>query len=128
MFNQNGITKVSGLATKQILADTQLQFSVSAVIGTTGAVTVGSKKYQLAGTPVYGDVAVRSTAFVPETTTSEVSNAVGVLLHDVDVTNGNANGQVLLFGFVQQNRVEASVLAKYTPEVKKALNKITFIA
>ena len=57
-----------------------------------------------------------------------VCNAVGVLLHDVDVTTGNANGTVLIFGFVNTQRLDASVKAMITTAVKTALNaKVTFI-
>jgi hypothetical protein len=241
MFNQSGITKTSGLATRQILATTDMQFGTSIVVGQTNAATVDAKKIQKAGTPVYGNLAARATAFVPETTTglspvlgvyklkiataatagdtitidgvtytagaeedvetkvfavgadaaaqvtsllkmitcanftvtgatdtltftqkiaeagnmpyvtvvkapstgamvvalttytaavtgSKASNAVGVLLHDVDVTAGNANGTLLQFGFVQLNRLESDVQALITAEVKAALNgKVTFI-
>jgi hypothetical protein len=52
-----------------------------------------------------------------------------VLLHDVDVTDGNVNGTVLIFGFVNTNRLESDVQAKITSAVKTALDaKVTFIA
>ena len=35
-----------------------------------------------------------------------------VLLHDVDVTDGNANGTALVFGFVNLNRIDATTVAK----------------
>ena len=37
-----------------------------------------------------------------------------VLLHDVDVTRGNANGTALIFGFVNINRVDSSVAQAIT--------------
>ena len=40
---------------------------------------------------------------------SQVANAV--LLHNVDVTEGAANGTALIWGFVNKNRVESDVLA-----------------
>ena len=35
-----------------------------------------------------------------------------VLLHNVDVTDGAANGTALIWGFVNKNRVESDVLTK----------------
>ena len=37
-----------------------------------------------------------------------------VLLHDVDVTAGNANGTALIFGFVNMNRVDSDVAQAIT--------------
>jgi DNA helicase TIP49 (TBP-interacting protein) len=128
MLNQSGITKTSGTTARQILFNVQNQVSVGAVIGQTGAVTVGTRKIQKAGTPMFGDINSRTTAYVPETT-STTSNANAVLLHDVDVTDGNVNGTVLIFGFVNTNRLESDVQAKITSAVKTALDaKVTFIA
>jgi len=53
----------------------------------------------------------------------------GVLLHDVDVTNGNNNGTALLFGFVNVNRIEAEVQALITAAVSNpgASRLVTFL-
>lgn len=57
---------------------------------------------------------------------SNDENAVGVLLHEVDVTEGTNNATVLVFGFVNLNRLDASVTI--TPEAKTALDgKVTFV-
>lgn len=57
-----------------------------------------------------------------------VSNATGVLLHDVDVTAGNNNATMLIFGFVNLDRLDSATAALITGAVKKALNaKVTFI-
>ena len=52
-----------------------------------------------------------------------------VLLHDVDVTNGNANGTALIFGFVNVNRVESDVATAITTAIGAtgASKQITFI-
>lgn len=55
-----------------------------------------------------------------------ISNAVGVLLHDVDVTNGNNNATLLVTGEVNLERLEPDVAILITEEVKSALNKIVF--
>lgn len=55
-------------------------------------------------------------------------NSVGVLLHDVDVTSGNANGTLLIFGFVDLNKFDAETASLITSEVEDALKgKVTFI-
>lgn len=53
-----------------------------------------------------------------------VANAV--LLHDVDVSNGAANGTALIFGFVNINRLDADVQAMVTAGVNTVGN-VTFI-
>ena len=55
------------------------------------------------------------------------SNAVGVLLHDVDVTAGNQNATCLIFGFVNLNRLESATQALVTADVKAALPMIKFL-
>ena len=56
------------------------------------------------------------------------SNAVGILLHDVDVTDGDANGSLLIWGFVNINRLDASVQSMITDALKTALaGKIWFL-
>lgn len=77
------------------------------------------------GTIVIGNVAT----VTPAVEGAVVNNAVGVLLHDVDVTAGNANATLLLFGFVNVNMLESSVQALITQTVKDALKaKVTFLA
>lgn len=57
------------------------------------------------------------------------SNAVGVLVHDIDVTAGDANGSLLIEGYVNTNRLDSTVKAKITTAVKTALDaKVTFLA
>lgn len=131
MFNQSGIKTVKGAAPVQILANVDLQYAVGVVVaqGSTAADSNGRKIIK-AGTPLTGSLDARTTAFTAAATsgTPSVSNAVGVLLHDVDVTNGNANGTLLIFGFVNVNRLDSAVQALITAEVKAALKgAVTFI-
>lgn len=129
MFNQSGIKTTVGAAPNQILFNTEFQFSVGVVVaqGSTTADSEGRKIIK-AGTPLTGSLDARTTAFAEATTTGGVSNAVGVLLHDVDVTAGNANGTLLIFGFVNTKMVDTTTKAKITSAVKTALNaKVTFI-
>lgn len=57
------------------------------------------------------------------------ASAVGVLLHDVDVTDGDANGSLLIWGFVNINRLDATVQTMITSALKAALaGKVWFLA
>lgn len=130
MLNQSGIKKTTYGAPRQILANVELQHSVGIVVAQAVGVDVSGRKIAKAGTPVTGSLDARTTPFTAAVTAGEPaeSNAVGVLLHDVDVTDGAANGTLLIFGFVNKSRLEADVLAKVTAPVATALNaKVTFI-
>lgn len=126
MLNQSGITKVTGTAPVQILFNVQNQMSVGVKIAKNfaGAVTENGRKIVKAGTPLTGDLTVRDTAF----TAAGADNAVGVLLHDVDVTDTDANCSLLIWGFVNLNRIDETTAAKITAGVKTALaGKVWFL-
>ena len=128
---------------KQImLADSQM-VSFGVIIGNKG-VTADSngKKILKAGTPITGDIEARNIAFKKATSTTSgepaattsgepaatTSNAVGILLHDVDVTAGNENGTIVLFGFVDLDKLDAETFKLITADVKTALSgKVTFL-
>lgn len=59
---------------------------------------------------------------------TEKSDAVGVLLHGCGCNNRDANGTLLIFGFVNTNRIDTTTKAKITEQVKEALPMIKFIA
>lgn len=107
-MNKTGIEKSSYGSKKQILAVVDVHVAFSAKL-------TCSKKV-LAGTPVKGDLANRNTAF---TVAGAEDTPTGVLLFDAepnkDATVGNAS--VLVFGWVNQNRVDATVKALYTAEM-----------
>lgn len=120
----SGFKKSTAITPTQILFNTEPQVSVGIVVSDSG-ITANSegKKIVKAGTPLTGNLEARSTAFTVGT-----SDAVGVLLHDVDVTNGAENGTLLIFGFVNLDRLDSATAALITSEVKTALNaKVTFI-
>lgn len=109
MLNRSGVTKKEFEGPRQILANVDLQYAVGAIIAQDVGATVEAKKIAKAGTPVNIDfMNPQTNAIVP----TEAKAANGVLLHDVDVTAGKANGTVLLFGVVNVNRVEADVATK----------------
>ena len=88
------------------------------------------RKIVKAGTPLTGSLDARTTAFTKASSSGSpsASNAVGILLHDVDVTAGENDGTLLIFGFVNTNRIDATTKALITAEVKAALPMIKFVA
>lgn len=130
MLNNTGIKKETYGSGNQILFAVEHQVSMGIVVDQSVGVTVGNKKIAKAGTPITGSLDARETAFTAAKagSASEASDAVGVLLHDVDVTVGDNNGAILLFGFVNTNRIDDTTKAKLTSYVKKALPMIKFVA
>lgn len=128
MFNNTGIMKETYGNKNQILFAVEHQVSMGIIVDTTCGVAENGRKIAKAGTPVTGNLDERTTEFTPATTTTGASNAVGILLHDVDVTDDDNNGTILLFGFVNTNRIDETTKAKITAEVKAALPMIKFVA
>lgn len=132
MLNQTRIKKSSYVSTNQILFNTDPFVAVSIIVDSALGVAdpATGRKLVKAGTPLTGDLTARETKFgaVNEASDSEASNAKGILLHDVDVTTGNANGTLLIFGFVNVDRIDETVMEKNNDYVKKALDgKIYFL-
>lgn len=127
MLNNAGIKKENYVSGNQILFAVEHQVSMGIVVGQTVGVAEGKRKIAKAGTPITGNLDKRGTAFTAATT-STGSNAVGILLHDVDVTVDDNNGVILLFGFVNTNRIDETTKEKITEDVKKALPMIKFVA
>ena len=124
MLNHTGITKVTAVAPNQILFNVEHQLSVGIMCGNTGVTAnTEGKKILKAGTPMTGTLTNRGTAF----TKASGANAVGVLLHDVDVTAGANNGTLLIFGFVNTDRIDDTTAALLTSEVQGALPMIKFL-
>lgn len=122
MLNRSGIIiKETAVAPSQILFNVQNQMSVGVIVDkTVGTAGKDGRKIVKAGTPLNGDLTARDTAFVAAKDTSS-SPAVGVLLHDVDVTNGNANGTLLIWGFVNLNRMDSTTAGFITTDRKTEL-------
>lgn len=132
MLNQTGIKKETYGSTNQILFNVEPQVSVGIVVDDSVQATANSlgKKVVKAGTPLAGDLTNRLTPFTAAKagSASEASDAVGVLLHDVDVTTGDANGTLLIFGFVNLDRIDETIQGKLTSYVKTALaGRVTFL-
>ena len=126
MLNRSGVAKATYAATKQILANVEHQVSVGCIVPQTLGVTVGTKKIAKAGTPIKVDLMNLQTPAVKADGTTAMN---AVLLHDVDVTGGNANGTALIFGFVNVNRVDSDVATAITTAAAAigASSKITFV-
>lgn len=120
MLNRSGITKETAVAPSQILFNVQNQMSVGVIVDeTVGTAGEDGRKIVKAGTPLNGDLTARGTAFVAAKDTS--NPAVGVLLHDVDVTDGDANGTLLIWGFVNLNRMDSTTAGLITATRKTEL-------
>lgn len=111
MLNRTGITKTGYGNVDQILANVDLQASVGCIVAqSVGIVDAATgRRIAHAGTPItlsFGNL---------QTPVTEGQTKNAVLLHDVDVTAGNANGTALYFGVVNINRVtHAATKAKLT--------------
>lgn len=133
MFNKTGIKKTTGAAPIQILFDVQNQVSVSIVVDDGYSVTRDGRKIVPAGTPLSGSLTARNTAFVKavdNTAESGASNgkpATGVLLHDVDVTDGDTNGTLLIWGFVDLNKIDTTTAALLTATRQGEMPSIKFL-
>lgn len=95
---------------------TTTKYDVAAVSGATDKLGFTQKVADVSDTtgPVVSKTsttgAIGSVTKVTDPSAGTTGNAV--LLHDVDVTNGKANGTALYIGVVNTNRLEADVKAK----------------
>ena len=126
MLNRSGVAKATYAATKQILANVEHQVSVGCIVPQTLGVTVGTKKIAKAGTPIKVDLMNLQTPAVKADGTTAMN---AVLLHDVGVTDGNADGTALIFGLVNVNRVDSDVATAITTAAAATgvSPKITFV-
>ena len=126
MLNKSGIKKTTYGGPVQILFNVQNQMSVGIRVDDAYSVTRDGRKIVPAGTPLSGDLTARTTACVKAVDTTHP--ATGVLLHDVDVTEGDANGTLLIWGFVDLNKVDSATAALITATRKTELaGKVTFL-
>lgn len=113
MLNRSGITTTQYGAPRQILANVEHQASVGCIVPSTLVPTANAngKKIAKAGTPIHIDLENLQT---PVAAVASGSALNAVLLHDVDVTAGNANGTALYFGMINLNRLESDVVTALT--------------
>lgn len=124
MYNNTNVKHETYGNRNQILFAIEHQVSMGCVVAQSVGVVENGRKIAKAGTPITGNLDERTTAFTKATG----ANAVGVLLHDVDVTVAENNATILLFGFVNVNRIDETTRALITAEVKEALPMIKFVA
>ena len=128
-LNKSGIRKTDYVSENQILFCKEGYVGVGVVVDTTAGTedSATGKKIVKAGTPLTGDLTARATAFT-KATTSTNSNAIGVLYRDLDVTDGDANATLMIAGYVNIDRLDSTVQAMITNDVKTALKgNITFL-
>lgn len=124
MLNNTGFRKETYGNRQQILFAIEHQVSMSIVVDqSAGVVQADGKKIVKAGTPLAGNLDERTTPF----TTATATDVVGILLHDVDVTVSDNNGTLLIFGFVNQNRIDAETQKLLTADVAAALPMIKIV-
>lgn len=120
MLNKSGIFKTDCATPKQILADPSLQFSI-------GCIVPAELENSKAGTPICVDLDNINKACKQVNNSTTFANAV--LLHDVDVSNGQTNGTALIFGFVDLNKVDTKtqILLKTALSSENATKLITLV-
>lgn len=123
MLNQTRVEKFSGSSRKTILVDELNSTALSCVVSNDGVSASDGKKIIKAGTPVAGNLQERNTPF---TVAADGTGAVGVILHDVDVTSGEANSQVVIFGFIDVSKLEDDVVTMVNAAADK-LKMIQFV-
>lgn len=110
---------------KQILIAPELAFTIGCLVGNTGVdADANGKKIIKAGTPVGGTTSVltnRQTVL-----TKGASNAQGVVLHDVDVTDGDGRATLVVAGYVDLYKLDSDVVSIVT-DATATLTKITFL-
>lgn len=99
--------------------------ALAVTVDDTGVTAVDGRKIVPAGTIVGNGILSDETKLAKKAVTVEsASNAEGVLLDDVDVTYGPAQGAMVIHGFI---KLSALPTAPTTEEVA-ALKQVTFIA
>lgn len=113
-------------AHKNILIAPELANTIGCIVGNAGvAADSEGRKIIKAGTPVGGTVNAlieRQTVLSVTNSADSGANSQGVVLHDVDVTAGNANATLVVSGVVDVAKLDVTI----NDTAKAALTKITF--
>lgn len=110
---------------KQILIAPELAFSIGCLVGSTGVdADTNGRKIIKAGTPVGGTTSVLTNRQTVLTKGAE--NAQGIVLHDVDVTDGDGRATLVLAGYVDLYKLDSDVVTLVT-SAASTLTKITFL-
>lgn len=110
---------------KQILIAPELAFTIGCLVGNTGVVAdANGRKIIKAGTPVGGSTSVLTNRQTVLTKGAE--NAQGVVLHDVDVTDGDGRATLVVSGYVDLYKVDSDVASIIT-SATATLSRIVFL-
>ena len=110
---------------KQILVAPELAFSIGCLVGNTGVdADSNGRKIIKAGTPVGGATSVLTNRQTVLTKGAE--NAQGVVLHDVDVTDGDGRATLVISGYVDLYKVDDDVKSIIT-SATSTLSRIVFL-
>lgn len=115
MLNRSGIRKETAGAPVQILGATSPYYAIGIIVDDSAGTVIGSRKIVKAGTPLVVDPANLQTPATKIASNEAIKTAKVILLHDVDVTDGDANGSGLVMGIVNYNRLESDVQALFKP-------------
>lgn len=119
----NKIKKQSYGNRKEILIAPELAFTIGCIVSGTGIEAVNGRKILKAGTPVGGvDVLTNRQAVISKNTDAPV----GVVLHDVDVTDGDENATLVVKGQVDLLKLDADVVTLVNT-AKAKLTNIVFM-
>lgn len=131
MINDTGIRVERAVNVTQILFNTEHFMTVGVIVDDSVVSTADAdgKKIAKAGTPLQGSLEARGTAWTAaaDKTQTAAAKVNGILLHDLDLTRGDNNGTVLIFGFVNLDRLDASVKTLLTEDIKAALPMVKFL-
>ena len=119
------ITKTDLKSKKNVLLAPHLAFEIGVQVSNTGVSTVNGKKIIPAGTPIGATTSVltkRDTVLSVTNNSSTGANAQGILRDDLDVTNGNANGTMVVLGVIDESKCPT-----IDTTVKTALSHIIFV-
>lgn len=110
-----------------ILIASEHNLRVGCIVNNTGVeADENGEKWLRAGTPVGSETSVLENRQTP---LSKVADATvqGILLHDVDVTKGAANGEIVIRGWIDTLKIDSTTRALLTSTITDALPGIVFM-
>ena len=119
------VTKKFGTE-NDILIASDHNFKIGCIVTNTEVeADTNGEKWLRAGTPVGSATSVLENRQTP---LSKVSDATvqGILLHDVDVTKGNANAEIVIRGWIDVLKIDSTTRALLTSTITDALPGIVF--
>lgn len=111
---------------KNILIAPELAFTIGCIVGNSGVEvdTKTGRKIIKAGTPVGATNNVFKNR--QEVLSKDAETLYGVLLHDVDVTDGDENATLVVAGYVDLLKLDADVVTVVESK-ETALSRILFM-